>query len=214
MREAQKIKTETSMKVKVYSENPNPKEIGRIVEVLRNDGVIIYPTDSVYGYGCSLTSRKGVERLKALSGRSGDELTLLCDTIATASKYAKIENFQFAVMKAHLPGPFTFIVRAMGSIPEKLCGKRRTVGLRIPDNAIARAIAEELGNPLLTASVKLRDNDDEEYLTDPELIHERYGDRVDMVVDGGIGDSSPTTIVDISDDEAIILRHGAGDFIE
>ena len=201
------------MKVKVYSENPNPKELGRIMEVLRNDGVIIYPTDSVYGYGCSLTSRKGVEQLKTLSGRSGDEITLLCDCIGTASKYAKIENHQFAVMKKHLPGPFTFIVKALNGIPEKLCGKRRTVGIRIPDNAIARAIVEELGNPLLTASVKLQDND-EEYLTDPELIYERYGDRVDMVVDGGIGASIPTTVVDISGDEAVILRQGAGDFIE
>lgn len=197
------------MFVKIYSENPNPKEIARIAEILRNDGVIIYPTDGVYAFGCSLLSRKGRERIKSIRNKRDDEMTIVCDGLSGIAQYARVDNAQFRILKSNLPGPFTFVLQASGSVPEKALDRRKTVGVRVPANTIPIAIVSELGAPMVTASVK--DSDDgEEYTTDPELIFERYGKVVDAVIDGGYGGLVPTTVVDITSGEAEVLREGAG----
>ena len=198
------------MIVKVYPENPNPREMKRVVETLRDDGVIIYPTDGVYAFGCSLHCQKAIDRIKVLRNRRDDELTLVCDGISRIADYARVDNVQFRILKRNLPGAFTFILRASGRVPDKALGRRKSVGVRIPDSPIALEIVRLLDAPLVTASVK--DIDEMiEYTTDPELIHERYGDRVEMVVDGGYGANVPSTLVDLTDGEPIIIREGGGE---
>lgn len=200
------------MFVKIYPENPNPKEVRKIVDILNADGVIIYPTDGVYAFGCSLSSVKAIERIKSIRQKRDDELTIVCDGLSNISEYARVDNVQFRILKRNLPGLFTFILQASGRIPNKALGRRKTVGVRVPDNAIPIAIVEELGVPMVTASVK---DPDEivEYTTDPELIMERYGKAVDAVIDGGYGANVPTTVVDITSCEPEILREGGGELV-
>ncbi len=206
------------MLVRIWPDNPNPKQIAHAAEVLRADGVIVYPTDSVYALGCSLGRPKAVERLKAIKAAVGGEgadggdkqFSLVFDSLARVAEYAKVENPQFRVMKRNLPGAFTFLLTPLSRVPEKALGKRKTIGVRIPDSAIARALVEELGGPMLTTSVK---DDEAEYTTDPSLIAERLGKRVDMVIDGGEGGVVPTTVVDLTGDEPEITRQGAGELI-
>ena len=198
------------MLVKIYPDNPNNKEIMRITEILHNDGVIIYPTDGVYAFGCSLHSIKAIDRIKAIRNKRDDELTIVCESISRISDWARVDNAQFKVMKRNLPGPFTFILQASAKVPDKALGKRKTIAVRIPANTIPVAIVAELDIPMVTASVK--DPDEViEYTTDPELIWERYGRLVDAVIDGGYGDNIPTTMVDLTDDEPGILREGGGE---
>lgn len=198
------------MLVKIYPDNPNHKEIMRITEILRNDGVIIYPTDGVYAFGCSLHSIKAIDRIKAIRNKRDDELTIVCESISRISDWARVDNTQFKVLKRNLPGPFTFILEASTKVPDKALGKRKTIAVRIPANSIPVAIVAELDIPMVTASVK--DPDEViEYTTDPELIWERYGRLVDAVIDGGYGDNIPTTMVDLTDDEPEILREGGGE---
>ena len=189
------------MFVKLYPENPNPRDVTRIAGILRGDGVIIYPTDGVYAFGCSLASQKAIERL-----------TIVCDGLSNISEYARVDNVQFRILKRNLPGPFTFIMQASGRIPGRALGRRRTVAVRVPANPIPVAIVRELGVPMVTASVK---DPDEiiEYTTDPELIYERYRDTVDAVVDGGYGNLVPTTMVDLTSGEPEILREGGGELV-
>ena len=158
--------------IKIYAQNPNEKAVARVADVLRSDGVIVYPTDSVYAFGCSIRSPKAIERLRALSGKKGDEFSIVCPDLSTISAYARVDNAVFKVLKRNLPGPFTFVLNASGKVPDKFLEKRKTVGVRIPDHAVALAIVEALGHPLVTASVK---DSEEEYTTDPSLIEERYG---------------------------------------
>ncbi len=200
------------MIIKIYSDNPNEKAIDRVCESLRDGDVIIYPTDSVYALGCSLKSTKGVEKLKKITGKSEKELTLVCPDISTISEYAKVDNTTFKILKKYLPGAITFILKASGSIPVKVLEKRKTIGIRVPDNIVAQSIVNSLGCPLLSASVKIGDLD-EEYTTDPELIDEMYGNFVDVVIDGGICSSTPTTLVDLTGDEPEVTREGAVDFV-
>lgn len=200
------------MMIKIYPENPNPKEVERVVEVLRNDGVIIYPTDGVYAFGCSLGSYKAIDRIKAIRNKRDDELTIVCDGLSNISEYAKVDNVQFRILKRNLPGAFTFVMQASGRIPTKALGRRKTVGVRVPDNNIPIAIVRELGMPMVTASVKDPDQT-VEYTTDPELIEERYGKTVDLVIDGGYGNIVPSTIVDITTDEPEIIREGIGELV-
>jgi tRNA threonylcarbamoyl adenosine modification protein (Sua5/YciO/YrdC/YwlC family) len=197
------------MQVKIWPDNPNPKQIAHAAEVLRADGVIVYPTDSVYAFGCSLHNPKAIERMRAIKGKDASVFTLVFDSLARVADFAKVDNPQFRVLKHNLPGPFTFLLAPLSRVPEKALAKRRSIGVRIPANTIARALVEELGCPMLTTSVK---DDDEftEYTTDPELIHERYGRVVDMVIDGGPGAVTPTTVVDLTGDEPEILREGLG----
>ncbi len=198
------------MIVKIYPQNPNPKAVEKVVNVLQNDGVVIYPTDGVYAFGCSLNSVKAINKIKSIRNKRSEELTIVCDSISTISTFACFDNSQFKILKKNLPGPFTFLLNASSRIPDVALGKRKEIGVRIPDNAIPISIIEQLGFPLVTASVK---DDDEvvEYTTDPELIHERYEDVVDLVVDGGYGELLPTTLVDLTDDEPEILREGGGE---
>jgi tRNA threonylcarbamoyl adenosine modification protein (Sua5/YciO/YrdC/YwlC family) len=198
------------MQVKIWPDNPNPKQIAHAAEVLRADGVIVYPTDSVYAFGCSLKNPKAIERMRAIKGKDASVFSLVFDSLARVADYAKVENPQFRVLKQNLPGPFTFLLTPLSRVPEKALAKRKSIGVRIPSSAIARALVEELGCPMLTTSV--RDDDQTvEYTTDPSLIHERYGKVVDMVIDGGLGAAIPTTVVDLTDDEPEILRPGRGD---
>lgn len=198
------------MQVKIWPDNPNPKQIAHAAEVLRADGVIVYPTDSVYAFGCSLRNPKAIERMRAIKGKDASVFTLVFDSLARVADFAKVDNPEFRVLKRNLPGPFTFLLTPLSRVPEKALAKRRSIGVRVPANTIARALVEELGCPMLTTSVK---DDDEtiEYTTDPELIHERYGRLVDMVIDGGFGDNTPTTVVDLTGDEPEILREGLGE---
>ena len=200
------------MLTKIYEQNPSEKELQRVVDALERDEIIIYPTDSVYAFGCSLASQKAIERLKTIRGKRDDELTIVCDGLSNISEYARVDNVQFRILKRNLPGPFTFIMQASGRIPGRALGRRRTVAVRVPANPIPVAIVRELGVPMVTASVK---DPDEiiEYTTDPELIYERYRDTVDAVVDGGYGNLVPTTMVDLTSGEPEILREGGGELV-
>lgn len=195
------------MIIKVYNENPNEKAISQIVETLRSDGVIIYPTDSVYAFGCSIKSPKAIERIKALKGKQTKEFSIVCEDLRRVAEYARVDNDAFMILKRNLPGPFTFVLRASSTVPDKTLQRRKTIGVRIPSNAIARAIVSALGSPMITSSVR-EVGEQFEYTTDPELIHERYAEKVDLVVDGGIGDIIPTTLIDMSNGEVEILREG------
>lgn len=198
------------MLVKIWPDNPNPKQIAHAAEVLRADGVIVYPTDSVYAFGCSLQNPKAVERMRAIKGKDASVFTLVFDTLARVADYARVDNPEFRVLKRNLPGPFTFLLSPLSRVPEKALAKRKSIGVRIPSNTIARALVEELGCPMLTTSVR-DDDESAEYTTDPELILERYGRVVDMVIDGGYGAQTPTTVVDLTGDEPEILREGLGE---
>ncbi len=178
--------------------------------MLENDGVIVYPTDTVYAFGCSLRSPKAIERLRAIRGKDEGELSIVCAGLSHIADYAKVDNPTFKILKHNLPGPFTFILKASGKVPDKCLERRKTIGVRIPENPIPLHLVEGLGNPLLTASVK-DDDDVIEYTTDPELIHEKYGVLVDLVVDGGYGNNEASTVVDCSGEEPQIVREGLGE---
>lgn len=198
------------MLVKIYGDNPSERELKRVVEALERDGIVIYPTDSVYAFGCSLRSAKAVERLRRLRGRSEAPLTVVFHDIAQVAEYCRVDNAVFRILKRNLPGPFTFLLPASSRVPDKALERRRTIGIRIPAHPVARAVVEALGCPMITASVK---DDDEvvEYTTDPELIEERYGREVSLVIDGGMGDNVPTTVVDLTGGEPEIVREGLGE---
>jgi len=200
------------MLTKLYSKNPNPKQIEAIVNVLRESGVIIYPTDTVYGIGCDIHNQKAVERIARIKGVKPEkaDFSFICRDLSHLSEYARqVPNSVFKLMKRNLPGPFTFILNASNKVPKILESKKKTVGIRIPDNDIVAAIVEQLGNPLLTTSVPFN-VEMVEYATDPELIHERYTEMVDLVVDGGYGGVEYSTIVDCTGDEPEIIRQGLG----
>lgn len=197
------------MLTKIYDKNPSERELRRVVEALEHDGVVIYPTDSVYAFGCSLHAPRAIEHLRRLRGKDAGAFSLVFEDISQVSEYCRVDNATFRILKRNLPGPFTFVLTASSRVPDKAL-ERRTIGIRIPSNEVARAIVAALGCPLVTTSVK--DSDAVvEYTTDPELIHERYGDQVALVVDGGMGDNIPTTIVDLTGDEPELLRRGKGE---
>jgi len=203
------------MLIKLYNENPNPRSIRGIVDVLRKGGVIIYPTDTVYGLGCDITNSKAVEKVARIKGVKVEKsnFSFICSDFSHLSDYTKpISNAVFKLLKKNLPGPFTFILGANNNVPKYFKGKKKTVGIRIPDNNIIRDIVNELGNPILSTSIH---DEDEilEYTTDPELIYEKYQDIADLVIDGGFGELRPSTIVDCSLDEIEIIRQGKGELI-
>jgi tRNA threonylcarbamoyl adenosine modification protein (Sua5/YciO/YrdC/YwlC family) len=200
------------MLVKIYPENPNPREVKKVVEILRDGGVIIYPTDTVYGIGCDMTKPKAVARLAQIRGINLDKahFSFIFYDLSQISDYTRpISNPVFKLIKRNLPGPFTFILEANNNIPKLFKNKRKTVGIRVPDNSIIREIVRELGNPILSSSIH---DDDEiiEYTTDPELIHEKFALLVDMVIDGGYGGNEVSTVVDCTADEPEITREGKG----
>ena len=195
------------MLVKIYAENPSERELQRVVAVLESGGTVIYPTDSIYAFGCSLRSAKAIECLRRLKEKT--EFTLVFADLAQVAEFCRVDNAAFRLLKRNLPGPFTFVLPASSRVPDKTLGKRKTIGVRIPAHPVARAIVGALGCPMVTASV--RQDDETEYMTDPELLHERYGREVQLVVDGGAGETVPTTVVDLADGEPVILREGRGE---
>jgi tRNA threonylcarbamoyl adenosine modification protein (Sua5/YciO/YrdC/YwlC family) len=200
------------MFIRIYPENPNPKHIRQVVDILDDGGIIIYPTDTVYAMGCDITASKSVEkiaRFKGLNPKKPD-LSIIFHDISQLSEYTIIrDNNIFKLLKRNLPGPFTFIVQANNQIPKLFTNRKKTVGIRIPDNSIVLDLVRELGRPIMTTSV--HDPDEViEYTTDPELIYEKYHDFVDAVVDGGYGKNEASTVVDCTGDGIEILRQGLG----
>ena len=200
------------MLVRIYPENPNPKEIEKVVQFLRDGGLIVYPTDTIYGLGCDIFNTKAVEKIchfKEIDVKKAN-LSFICYDLSHISEYAKVDNDTFKLMKKNLPGPFTFILNGNSNLP-KLFRNKKTVGIRVPDNNIIRELVKGLGNPILSTSVK--DDDDEilEYFTDPELIHERLTNVADVVINGGYGNLEPSTVVDCTGDEPVIVRQGKGE---
>ena len=197
--------------IKIYNKNPNPKEIQKVVDVLKNGGLIVYPTDTVYGLGCDITNTKALEKIALIKGVKLEKanFSFVCNDLSHLSNYIKqIDSPTFKLLKRALPGPYTFILPGSTNLP-KVFRKRKTVGIRIPDNAIARTIVKTLGNPIVSSSI--RDDDDIlEYTTDPELIFEKWKTRVDIVIDGGYGDNLASTIIDLTTDFPEVIREGKG----
>ena len=203
------------MFLKLYNENPNERDIRRVVDVLQQGGVIIYPTDTVYGLGCDITNVKAVEKVARIKGIDIEKsnFSFICSDLSHLSYYARpISNQVFKIIKKNIPGPFTFILEGSSNVPKYFKGKKKTVGIRVPDNNIIRDIVRELGNPIVSTSIH---DDDEiiEYTTDPELIYEKFRDIADLVIDGGYGELVPSTIVDFTGEEPIIVRKGKGKLI-
>ena len=197
--------------VKIYKDNPNPKEIAKVVAVLKKGGLIIYPTDTVYGLGCDITNNRALERVARIKGVKLEKanFSFVCHDLSNLSDYVKqIDTTTFKVLKRALPGPYTFVLPGAKSLPNAF-KKKKTVGIRVPDNNIALEIVKQLGNPIISTSIY---DEDEilEYTTDPELILEKWDNLVDMVIDGGYGDNEPSTIIDFSGDEPEVIRKGKG----
>lgn len=202
------------MLVKIYEDNPDMKEIRKVVSVLKDGGVIIFPTDTVYAFGCDIFKSSAVEyiaKMKEKDIRKAD-LSFICHEMSQISEYAKMDDVAFKLMKKNLPGPFTFLLNGSSRLP-KLFKNKKMVGIRMPENNIALSIVRELGNPMMVSSV-FTDEDTLEYITDPELIAEKFGHRVELVIDGGYGGLEPSTIVDCTGDEPEIIRSGAGSLFE
>jgi tRNA threonylcarbamoyl adenosine modification protein (Sua5/YciO/YrdC/YwlC family) len=204
------------MLIRIYNENPNPKDVLKVVEVLRNGGVIVYPTDTIYGIGCDITQPKAVERVARLKNLKPEkaDFSFICHDLSHISDFSKpLPNPVFKLMKKNLPGPFTFIIHANSQVPKMFKNRKKSVGVRVPDNNIIREIVRELGNPVMSTSV--RDEDEIiEYTTDPELIEEKFGDLIDLVIDGGYGDNIPSTVVDCTGEIPEIVRQGKGELID
>ncbi|MCX6231226.1 MAG: L-threonylcarbamoyladenylate synthase [Bacteroidetes bacterium] len=200
------------MLLKIYPENPNPRDVQTVIECLKDGGIIIYPTDTVYGMGCDIFKNKSVEKIAMIKGIKVEKtnFSFICYDLSHLSDFCKpISNSTYKLMKKALPGPFTFILDANNNVPKLFQSKRKTVGIRIPDNNIARIIVDELGNPIMSTSIY--DEDDVvEYTTDPELIYEKWGEIVDIVIDGGYGDNEPSTVVSCINDEIEVIRQGKG----
>ena len=198
------------MLIKLYNENRNPRTVREVVDVLRNGGIIIYPTDTVYGLGCDITKPRAIERIARIKGIKPEKanFSFIVYDLSHLSDFTKpIGNEVYRMMRKNLPGPFTFILDANSNVPKLMKSKKKTVGIRIPDNNIILDIVKELGNPILTTSVH---SEDEvlEYTTDPELIEEEIGHLVDLVVDGGYGNNIPSAIVDCTGNDIEVIRQG------
>ena len=197
--------------LKIYPENPNPKAIQKVVDVLRKGGLIIYPTDTVYGLGCDITNVKALERIAKIKGVKLDRsnFSFICHDLSNLSDYVtQIETPIFKLLKRSLPGPYTFILPGANSLPYPF-KKKKTVGIRVPDDPIALEIVRALGNPIVSTSIH---DEDEilEYTTDPELIFEKWSSKVEMVIDGGFGDNQPSTVIEVKGTEITVIREGKG----
>jgi len=197
--------------IKIYNENPSEKAIDSVVEVLKKGGLIIYPTDTVYGVGCDITNTKALEKVAMLKGQklSKSNFSFICNDLSNLSDYVRqIDTATFKILKRNLPGPYTFILPGNNNLP-KAFKKKSTVGIRVPDNNIIRELVKQLGNPIVSTSIY--DEDDLiEYTTDPELIFEKWQNKVDIVIDGGFGSNIPSTVVDLSNGEIEVIREGKG----
>lgn len=197
--------------IKLYEENPNPRQVEKVVEVLRKGGLVIYPTDTVYGLGCDITNSKALHKLARVKGIKLEKAnwSFICADLSNLSDYVRqIDSSTFKILKRCLPGPYTFILPGNNNLPKDF-KKKKTVGIRVPDNNIARALVAGLGNPIVSTSI--RDEDYIlEYTTDPELIHEKWDNLVDVVIDGGYGDNVASTVIDLSSGEPEVVREGKG----
>ena len=197
--------------IKIYPDNPSEKEIAKVVKVLKNGGLIIYPTDTVYGLGCDITNTKALERIAKIKGIKLEKanFSFICHDLSNLSDYVKqIDTATFKILKRALPGAYTFILPGNNNLPKEF-KKKKTVGIRVPDNSIALEIVKQLGNPIVSTSI--HDEDDViEYTTDPELIFEKWQDKVDLVIDGGYGDNHASTVIDLTGLEPFIIREGKG----
>ena len=197
------------MYLSINPDNPQPRLITQVVERLKRDGVIIYPTDTTYGIGCDILNRKAVKRIFQIKRRDSKKpLAFVCQDLSEVSHYAQVSNFSFKIMKRYLPGPYTFVLNATKVVPDLLSTRQKTVGVRIPDNAICRAIVSELGHPLVTTSANLSGEATPE---DPRDIDDLLGKQVDFVIDGGISMNEASTVISLVNDEIQVLRHGSGD---
>ncbi len=204
------------MLLRIYPENPNPRYIQLIAQCLRSGGVVIYPTDTVYAIGCDIYQPKAVERVAQIKGIRTEKanFSIICQDLSHISDLTKpFSTRVYKIMKKALPGPFTFILNANNQVPRIFQSRKKTIGIRVPDNVIPREIVKELGNPIISTSVY---DEDEiiEYITDPELIYEKYKDLVDIVIDGGFGDNQASTVIDCTTDELVVVRQGKGDISE
>ena len=202
------------MITKIYTENPNTRDIRRVVDLLQQGGIIIIPTDTLYAFACSMEFKRSVETIAQLKGFTLKKAhySMLCSSLSMASEYVRpMDKDTFALLKECLPGPYTFIMDANGNVPRNFMNPNKTIGVRVPNNSILQSVVETLGCPLIGTSVRRIDKEQEtEYLTDPELIHETFGNRVDLVIDGGMGQDEPSTVVDCSEGEITVIRYGKG----
>jgi len=202
------------MLLQIHPENPQPRQIKIVVDCLHRGGVIIYPTDTLYGLGCDILQHKAIEkvcRIKKVDPKKA-QLSFICSDLSHLSEYAKqLSTSTYRLLKEHLPGPYTFILPASKMVPKILQSKKDTIGLRIPDNKIAQAIINELGRPILSASLPGEMVED---YTDPEIMHENFMTEVDMVIDGGIGGAEPSTVIDCTKEDYVVIRQGAGKWNE
>ncbi len=203
------------MLIKLYNDNPNVREVRRVADALRDGEVLILPTDTLYAFVCSMEHKRSVEEIAQLKGFKIKQAkySMLCSSLSMASEYVRaMDRDTFALLKRSLPGPFTFIMEAAGTLPRNYQNANKTIGVRVPANSVSHAIVEALGCPLVVTSVRREgdEKDESEYLTDPELIHEMFGKRVELVVDGGIGEDVPSTVVDCSGDQPELIRQGKG----
>lgn len=200
------------MLIHIHPENPQPRLIKQIADILRKGGIIIYPTDTIYGLGCDIFQHKAIERICRIKNVAPEkaQLSFICHDLSHLSEYAKqLTTPVYRTLKQYLPGPYTFILEASRQVPKILKTKKDTIGLRIPDNEIARSIVMELGNPILSASLP---GDYVEEYTDPEMIHDNFEKLVDVVIDGGSGGTIPSTIIDFTSGDAEVVRQGAGEW--
>ncbi|MDD5508433.1 MAG: L-threonylcarbamoyladenylate synthase [Bacteroidales bacterium] len=200
------------MLIRIHPEDPSARQIKMVVECLNEGGVVIFPTDTIYGLGCDIFQGKAIERIARIKGIKKEKanFSFICHDLSHLADYTRpLNNSVYKLMKASLPGPYTFILNANSNVPKIFQSKKKTVGIRVPDNRIPIEIVRELGHPIMTTSVY---DEDEiiEYSTDPELIHEKFKDLVDMVVDGGYGDNQPSTILDCTGEEVFVIREGKG----
>ncbi len=199
--------------IKIHPDNPEPNKIEQVVKCIRNGGLVIYPTDTVYGIGCDLYNQKAIEKLCRIKNIKPGKmhLSFICYDLSDISKYAKhVSTATFRLMKKALPGAYTFILESSNEVPKIFDVKKKQVGIRVPNNNIPRFIVKELGNPILTTSVKI-ENDIDEHPTDPSLIYDHYHKLVDIVIDGGYGGNQPSTVIDCTTDNFELIRQGAGD---
>jgi len=201
------------MLLKIYPQNPSSRQIDKVIECLRNGGIIIYPTDTVYAMGCDIYQSRALDRIAMIKGIKKEKanFSFVCHNLSQLSDFSRpIDNSVFKLMKNVLPGPYTFILNANNNVPKIFQNKKKTIGIRIPDNNIVKEIVSELGNPIMSTSIH---DEDEilEYITDPELINEKYKDKVDIIIDGGFGGNQASTIIDCTGGEIVVVREGKGE---